>query len=93
MTGRCQVAALTTLEHHKGDQYQHADQQWLSGRWQLLAASGAIALSLPVGQALCEASRVRLAILHSYGYSAIFRKVLPSLQLQFLLPAVSQSET
>lgn len=64
MTGRCQVAALTTLEHYKGDHYQHVDQQLLSGRWQLLAASGAIALSLPVGQALCEASRVRLLLLH-----------------------------
>ena len=81
MTGRRQVGALTTLEHDKGDQYQHAEQQWLSGRWQLLAASGAIALSLPIGQALCEASRVGLSLLHSYCYS------------ESLVAALSQSET
>ncbi len=50
--------ALAALEHIKGSQHQHDDYQWLLGHWQLLAASGVIALSFPIGQALCEASRV-----------------------------------
>jgi len=50
--------ALAALEHLKGSQHQHDDHQSVLGHWQLLAASGVIALSLPIGQALCEASRV-----------------------------------
>ena len=58
LAGRCRAAAVAALEYLKDSQYQPDENHPLLRHWQLLAASGVIALSLPMGQACCEASRV-----------------------------------
>ncbi|CAK0784136.1 hypothetical protein CVIRNUC_007339 [Coccomyxa viridis] len=59
-SGRCRLAATAAVEHLNDNGYQSDDSHQLLRHWQILAASSIIALSLPMGQASCEASRETL---------------------------------
>ena len=52
------MAAIAAVEYLNDNDYQADDSHRLLRHWQILAASSVIALSLPMGQASCEASRV-----------------------------------